>query len=212
MRGSGMTDTPLKRSRVYGPDVSVLELPPVTVVEKTYRSKVLPVKLFGSLLVSWESLIYAKLAGLPGIPECVPSSDRYTLSTTFMGGNNLKDTNVRVDEAYFSALENLISSIHHRGVVHLDLRNRRNYGIDEEGNPYLIDFASSIYLPRPRIVHTLLCTIDWMGFLKVKRRLRPDLVTREEHTNLGIGNALSLLWFPPRVMRGIRSGIKKVLR
>ncbi|MGC9325965.1 MAG: hypothetical protein ACP5G0_14580 [Desulfomonilia bacterium] len=210
--GNGISTRSLKKTRIYGPDVHVLVLSDSVVVEKTYRDKILPVRILGSLLVCWEAYIYVKLSGIQGIPACTISPDRYTITTSFMGGQNLKEIRDAVDGAYFDALKNLIRSIHRRSVVHLDLRNRRNYGIDDAGAPYLLDFASSIYIPRPRIIMKLLCAIDWMGFLKVKERLRPDLISADERRWLGIGNTLSMLWFPPRIVRMIRTLGKSILR
>jgi hypothetical protein len=165
--------TPLKKKRLYGPDVHLVDRGDHALVEKTYRRRPLPVRMAGRLLVKWETFVYLKLKGLPGIPSVVASDDPYTLTTTFMGGHNLKTRERIPDNTYFENLERLITAVHGRGVIHLDMRNRRNYGMDDEGKPYLVDFASSIYLPWKGSLWKLLCGIDHMGYLKVKARLNP---------------------------------------
>jgi len=205
-------DTPLKRKRLYGPDVHLIIRQDARLVEKTYRNRPLPVRSAGSLLVWWESFIYSKLKGVSGIPQVVNSPDIYTLTTTFMGGHNLRDRVNNPDEAYFRNLEELIENLHARGVIHLDMRNRRNYGMDESGMPYLVDFASSIYTPFKGPLWRLLCRIDWMGYLKVKAKVSPDLLSRDEERQNSLGRALSRLWFPSKILPFIRGLFQRFLR
>lgn len=198
------TGSRLKKMRLYGPDVNLVQREGHTLVEKTYRERSLPVRAAGRLLVKWETFIYTKLEGIPGIPSVVPSSDPCTLTTTFMGGHNLK-TRERIPEAaYFRDLEILIDAVHDRGVIHLDMRNRRNYGMDDQGGPYLVDFASSIYLPWKGILWKALCGIDRMGYLKVKAKLNPGLLTVDDRRGYLRGKRLSRLWLPSRLLRFLR--------
>ena len=200
----------LKKKRAYGPDVSMIHHGQNLLVEKTYRNRSLPVRITGIFLVFWERFIYSRLQGIAGIPRLLPGPDHYTLMTSFMGGDNLRETRTFPDEAYFSALTRLIEEMHSRGVIHLDLRNRRNYGIDEEGNPYLVDFASSVYIPFSKTLVRILAPIDWMGFAKVKQRLAPALITQREKNMLTMGNTLSSWWLPTRALRMVRDIAKKL--
>ncbi|HHO75223.1 MAG TPA: hypothetical protein ENN05_02200 [Deltaproteobacteria bacterium] len=177
-------------------------------VEKTYRNRGLPVRILGIILVFWERFIYLKIQGIKGIPGLMKSPDRYTLITRYMGGDNLRDTKMPPGKEYFDDLTRLIREMHASGVVHLDLRNRRNYGMDDAGNPYLVDFASSIYLPFPKSLKNLLSIIDWMGFAKVKKKLAPDLLTPREKKLLDLGNTLSSWWLPTKAVRLIRELVK----
>ncbi len=199
----------LKKSRVYGPEVSLIRTPTAAVVEKTYRDKILPVRLSGLFLTFWENLIYRRLAGIPGIPTVLPRKDRYSLVTTYMGGENLRETQRKPSSRYFEDLAAIIRAMHGRGVVHLDLRNRRNYGIDPAGNPYLIDFATSLYLPFPAGLRHLLGRIDWMGYTKIKAKLRPDLLTEAEIRRFRKGSRLSSLWLPDRLISRLKKSLKK---
>lgn len=209
-----MTDEniPLKKKRIYGPDVSLIRRETGDLVEKTYRSRPMPVRVIGRLLVRWEAFIYARLQGIHGIPECIPGQDPYTLVTTYMGGHNLKTRVRKPDSVYFIHLEALIQKMHERGVIHLDMRNRRNYGMDDTGLPYLVDFASSLYLPFRGPLWRLLCTLDRMGYLKVKAKLNPDLLSAEEHRGFALGTFLSRLWIPSKILPFLRRLVRRAPR
>jgi hypothetical protein len=207
-----MNPQKLKKARTYGPDVRLLTCGNLVTVEKTYRDKGMVIRLLGSILVSWERFIYGKLEGVEGIPGMVPGADRYTLLTVFMGGRNLRDARMSPGRPYYDDLRSLISRMHSRGVIHLDLRNRRNYGIDDEGRPYLVDFASSLYLPWGGPVWRLLEKIDWMGYAKVKEKISPGLLDDGERRLLGLGNFLSALWLPTKALRALRGIGKRIMK
>lgn len=196
--------SPLKKRRVYGPDVRIVVRGGATLVEKTYRDRPFPVRILGRLLVMWEGYIYSRLTGIPGIPQTAPSPDAYTLTTTYMGGCDLRRKDRTPDKRYFDELERLLDAVHQRGVIHLDLRNRRNYGMDEEGRPYLVDFASSIYLPGKGIVWRMLRRIDRLGVTKLKAKLNPALLSEKERMEYIRGANLSRLWLPRRLLSLIK--------
>ena len=177
-------------------------------VEKTYRNKAWPVRIVGIPLVSWEAFIYSRLKGISGIPVLTGRPDKCTLITSYMGGQNLRSTTRKPDATYFKKLSTIIEQMHQRGVVHLDLRNRRNYGVDDSGLPYLVDFASCLYVPWPGSLKQLLAKIDWMGFLKVKEKLNPEGISNEERSKLVLGRTLSSLWLPGRATKFIRNMIR----
>ncbi len=200
-----MSEVVLKKPRPYGPDVVLKELNGIQVVEKSYTRRKWSVRLLGRLLVGWESLIYSRLQGVKGIPALHPAKDRCTLVTSYMGGENLRETAITPGREYFDELEELIEAMHRRGVVHLDLRNRRNYGIDADGQPYLIDFATSFYMPLRGPLMKLLTQIDWMGYMKVKSKLNPAILTADEQARAEKGRRLSDLWLPGRLKSKLRN-------
>jgi len=203
-------DKSLKKKRIYGPDVELIDRDRRALVEKTYRRRALPVRLIGCILVRWEAYIYSKLTGIPGIPEVVASPDIFTITTFYMGGHHLKSKARIPDASFFERLETLIENVHQRGVIHLDLRNRRNYGIDDKGMPYLVDFATGIYTPIRGPLWRLLCMIDRMGYLKLKASLNPESLSPEEIRQYDLGNALSRLWFPSKTMHFFRRLFRRI--
>ncbi len=205
-----MAHQDLKKYRRYGPRVHLITRDGCALVEKSYSEAMLPVRIMGLLLIAWERFIYSRLAGLPGIPDLMPCPDRLTLVTRFMGGTNLKEVRQIPGAPYFDSLRQLISAMHHRGVMHLDLRNRRNYGVDEQGRPYLVDFATCLYVPWSVPPRKVLEAIDWMGFAKVKHKLQPRLLDEQEERMLFLGARLSRWWLPTRTLRLIRNMVKKM--
>lgn len=203
-----MTHLALKKKRIYGPDVSLVRVDGRSLVEKTYRNRGWPVRIMGMLLVSWEAFIYSRLKGMSGIPKLTGRPDKYTLVTSYMGGEDLRATTKKPDDAFFEKLSSLIEQMHQRGVLHLDLRNRRNYGIDSSGLPYLVDFASCLYIPWAGKLKGFLAGIDWMGFLKVKQKLLPEGISNEERRRLALGKKLSNLWLPGRAIKFIRDMVR----
>lgn len=199
----------LKKSQSYGPDV---RLTAAGVVEKTYRARILPVRLIGGILIAWEAFIYAKLDGITGIPTLLGRPDRYTILTAFMGGENLRETTRTPDAAYFEKMGAIIRQMHARGVIHLDMRNRRNYGLDPAGEPYLVDFASAGYLPWPKSLRTLLCRLDWLGFVKVKGKLAPELLSADERHAIRTGETLSSIWLPTKAFNAVKDAVKRLKR
>lgn len=199
-----MTVIELKKPRPYGPDVLLIDGAQGRVVEKTYRARSLPVRLIGRLLVARESYIYEKLQGIQGIPPLMAAADRYTLTTGYMGGSNLREALTKPEAAYFRRLETLVDAMHDRGVIHLDLRNRRNYGVDEAGHPYLVDFATALYLPQQGLLFRLLRQIDRAGCLKVKGKIAPELLSAGEERRRQRGRRLSRLWLPSRFKNLLR--------
>jgi len=205
-------DQELKKTRTYGPTVRLIERNGEAVVEKTYRDRSLPVRLLGRVLIFWEGFIYSKLRGVEGIPELLPGADRLSLLTRYMGGANLKDSPLTPGNPYFDSLKSLIARMHDRGLIHLDLRNRRNYGIDDAGRPYLVDFATCLYIPWNGKIRKVFEAVDWMGFMKVKAKIRPDLLSEQEGNLSTLGAALSALWIPTKIVRLIRASAKAIKR
>lgn len=199
----------LKKKQSYGPDVVLTD---GGRVEKTYRRRVLPVRMLGTVLIAWEAFIYGKLADIPGIPKLLERPDRCTIITTFMGGENLRETSLAPDAHYFDQMAALIERMHGRGVIHLDMRNRRNYGRDDAGGPYLVDFASALYLPWDGRIRTLLAKLDWLGFVKVKAKLAPELLSAQELQRYRIGETLSAVWLPTKAFNALKNTIKLVKR
>jgi hypothetical protein len=197
--------TKLKQRQRYSADVHITD---EGVVEKTYREKALPLKVFGALFVFWESFIYSRLNGVEGIPIFICKQDIYSLHLSFMGGTNLRETSRKPDASYYEKLGKIISCMHERDVVHIDMRNRRNYGIDEEGNPYLIDFSPSLYIPWPKTLKKLFTLFDWLGMLKIKGKISPELLTDKETRAMKIGCFLSSLWLPKKLFNFMKSSFR----
>ena len=199
----------LKKKQSYGPDVVLVD---GRLVEKTYRQRIWLIRLIGRVLIAWEAFIYGKLAGMPGIPTLIARPDRHTITTTYMGGENLRETHARPDAVYFEKMAGIIRGMHARGVIHLDLRNRRNYGRDDLGEPYLVDFASALYIPWNGMLRNLMARLDWLGFVKVKAKLAPELLSARDIDHYRLGETLSAVWLPTKAFNALKEAVRFVKR
>jgi RIO-like serine/threonine protein kinase len=84
----------------------------------------------------------------------------------------------------FDRLAATVAAMHARGVVHLDLRQRRNVLVDDGGIPRVIDFSAALVLPPGGWRLRRLAAVDVSGVLKYKRRFLPGSLTAEETERL----------------------------
>jgi len=115
------------------------------VIVKDFRQKAWLVRWFLWPYSVWrETRRYLALLDVPGIPA-LRGFDARRLVVDRIDGRPLAETlRGEVGEATFPELSGLISEIHRRGIVHLDLAHRGNILVDREGHPWLIDLASAV--------------------------------------------------------------------
>lgn len=151
----------------------------------------------GWWLISKEWRTYSKLRGIEGIPRVLQRIDRFAFAMEFIEGRPL-ERRERPPSSFWTALEKVLDEVHRRRIVHLDLRHKGNILISDEGKPFLIDFNSSFSFakgwPLNSLLFPLLVRIDRGGFLKLKERVAPSLLTSEERAFLTRFNRLRKLW------------------
>lgn len=161
---------------------------------------------WGVWMVRRELNAFLRLAGLDGIPAEPFLVDRYAVAYRFMPGKTLRDVSPEtLTREFFLDFEALVLSIHQRGLVHLDLRNRRNILFMDNGRPGILDFQSCIDLCFvPRFLHRLLIEIDLSGVYKVWHNSRPDLMDDGRRERLAAMNRKRGLW----IVKGYPMGTK----
>lgn len=119
--------------------------------------------------------------GIDGIPADPVRVDALALAYRHIEGRMLKASPIgAVGAPFFLALEDLVRQVHARRVVHLDLRNRRNVLVREDGKPAILDFQSAIstrFLPGP--IRRLLEGSDLSGVYKHWMRYAPETLGEE---------------------------------
>lgn len=127
-------------------------------------------KTFARLFVNQETKALARLNGLPGV-----SPEYYRLSPISVAYSHIDGTPLRalskqhqqLPVSFFHDLEHMVSSMHRRGLVHLDLRNMGNILCGDDGKPYFIDFQSSLRYARfPRWLQGFMRGADLSGVYK----------------------------------------------
>ncbi len=80
----------------------------------------------------------------------------------------------------------------------MDLRHKGNILVSENGEPFLIDFNSSLAFKEKgflrRYLFPLLRWVDYGGLLKLKKRIAPALLTSEELASLKRFERLRKFW------------------
>jgi len=101
-------------------------------------------------LLRREARCLEHLAGLRGLPGGVQRPARAVLERDWLEGTPLWAAQ-RLPLDYFERLEELVASIHARGVCHNDLHKENNVLVGEDGYPRLIDFQlGSVHRPGSR--------------------------------------------------------------
>ncbi len=144
---------------------------------------------YGRLLTGREVRAYGRLEGVEGVPRFLGRIDGYAFGAEWVAGKDLgkcpKGT-LRVET--FDRLAATVEAMHARGVLHLDLRQRRNVLVDDAGVPRVIDFSSGFTVdPAGRFgrwMLRLLGAVDRSGVLKYKRRFLPQSLTDDEKARL----------------------------
>lgn len=120
------------------------------VIIKSYLNQSRMERAIGRILVRRETTAYRKLAGLPGVPGLVKSADPHTLILEQIEAERISNQMLAErGAAVIESMDRLLTSMHDRGVYHMDLRNQGNILVDAESQVWLIDFASRVIL-KPR--------------------------------------------------------------
>lgn len=171
----------------WKPDIFLLKKDDRYLVVKDYAGKSFVFRFFVGGFSNWrEDRIYRKLKGLRGLPEYIGLIDHYAIAVSYVPGRNaaeLKPGELTPD--FFAKLRNLVDAVHARGVVLCDLRNIKNVIVGDDGEPYLIDFATAFGKGgRLNFIQNGLYRIfyqdDLLGIAKLKRIRAPHLLTNEE--------------------------------
>jgi RIO-like serine/threonine protein kinase len=122
-----------------------------------------------------------RLGGIDGVPALEARIGRWIIVMTYYRGQDVGRAPLEVqDRSFFDLLLEIVREMHARGVVHLDLRQRRNVIVRPDGRPAIIDFGASLVLsPTGRLIRTL-TRVDVSGVLKYKQRARPESLTDAE--------------------------------
>jgi hypothetical protein len=116
----------LRRRSGFRPDLRLLECDGELAVAKDWGEAPWLNRPHGrwSLRREWRAL--RRLEGVPGVPRPLHRL-RHGIIISFLDGKPLSSQSDReISEAFFATLEARVAEIHARGVVHLDLRQRRN--------------------------------------------------------------------------------------
>jgi serine/threonine protein kinase len=165
--------------RGYQASVEVYATPAgEVVVKKPHRSV-----LLGWLwlrLMRREHAVYARLAGIAGVPRTYGLIDDRYLALEYIPGPSLREHESKLADrpAFFARLLATLRAMHEAGVAHADLKRKDNIIVAAGEQPYLIDFGiaarqGSSWLGRAWFAHQR--QGDYNAWIKLKygRRIEP---------------------------------------
>jgi len=174
----------LKQGGGYEPDLCVYSMGDEEIVLKDFSARRGAWReLLGAVLTMREARILRVLKGMEGVPQFRGRPDRYSVAMTYVPGRRVSRRNPAVgnNEGFVRELESIVSEMHRRGVVHLDLKHQSNLLLSSRGRPVVLDFASSLYFnprwPGGTLVVKLLGHLDWLAVANWKRRLCPGALS-----------------------------------
>jgi len=177
----------LGKVRWYRPTIRVVALPDGTrAVVKDFRGcPLLWRATYGRWLTRRETRAYERLAGLPDLPRFLGRIDRYAVAIEWVPGTCIgKCAYGSLGEETFVRLARSVEALHSRGVIHMDLRQKKNVIVDDSGVPRIIDFSSALVFDPGtgfgRWLHRRFRGVDRSGVLKNKRRFVPYAITPDE--------------------------------
>ena len=133
---------------------------------------------YARYVLAREAAAYGRLDGVPGIPRLLGRLDAWALVLEWVPGKDLgKFRKDAFGPATLDRLAATVEEMHRRGVVHLDLRQRRNVLVDDAGVPRLIDFSSALCLRPGGWRLRRLAAVDRSGVLKFRKRFLPNTLT-----------------------------------
>jgi RIO-like serine/threonine protein kinase len=165
-------------------------------VLKDYRGKNAVTRgLLAPSLVKREFAVLRHLEGIPGIPRAFAVVEKRALLLEYIEGKTInKFKPGELSDRIFDRLCETVRAMHARGVVHLDLRQRKNILIAAD-RPWVIDFANAL---KGRLTAKLRA-VDESALLKFKQRNWPHLVTDADREALKSHKLLRKFWiFSPR--------------
>jgi len=147
----------------------------------------IPLRWIGRFLAAREQTLHERLAGIEGVPRFLGRWGITGVVHEYVEGHVL-GRNERVPDDFHPRLRRIIEQMHRRGVAYVDLQKCENVIVGDDGQPCLIDFQISWYLPRRwggelwpvRLIRSRLQAGDLYHLVKFQRRTRPDQLTAQE--------------------------------
>ena len=159
--------------------------------------------VYGRRVLRREERVLTALAGAPGVPRLYGRVDGDALAMEYVAAGTLHRRLPRaVLERACDGLSKCVTTLHERGVVHLDLRQKRNVLVDGAGEVVVIDFQSALVLGlrgwRGWLLRRL-AVLDRLAVLKFRARYVPDSLTETERRRAYRAHWIGRFWIFNRI-------------
>lgn len=179
----------IRKNDGFDPELSVVKLSDGrTGIIKDFRKCTFLMRCFtGEWLLNREEFVLGKLAGIEGVPNVILRADKNAMIYEYIPDTRPihKFREGELPAAVYEKLTGIVKAIHDRGVIHFDLRQKRNILISRDMRVYVVDFATSFYFrlnsAHQRRLFGLFKNVDKSALLKIKNRLfRADMTEAEK--------------------------------
>lgn len=177
-----------------------LDLGEGPIVVKDFGQKAWWVRFAGRVQIKRELRAYRRLAGVEGVPALLGRVDPYALAIEYVEGHPIgMDLDRGADgPARLRALSEVVSRLHRRGVLHMDLRATENALVRDDGKVVVVDFAGAVCLRPGGLLHRLLfdklAMTDRSALLKWKGLLGAGPLSDEENAFLERHRRMKKWW------------------
>jgi len=172
--------------------------------------------LYGRRVLRREERALRALSGTAGVPRLHGRIDRDALAMEYFAADTLRRRMPRPRlERACVALGERVAALHERGVVHLDLRQKRNVLVDARGEVVVIDFQSAWVLGHRGWRGWLfrrLARLDLLAVLKFRARYVPESLSEAERARARRAARIGRLWIFHRfgpLLRALFGGPRK---
>jgi predicted Ser/Thr protein kinase len=164
--------------------------------------------LYGRRMLRREARTLEALAGFESAPQLVERISPDAIAIQFVQSHYLprKLPDARKPRV-MAAFRRAVDGLHARGVVHFDLRQRKNVLVSRENAIVLIDFESSFVFGTTAIgrwLQSWFARVDRSAVLKWQLHYLPKRLTADERKQIEIYRGLKRFWIFKRVGRKIR--------
>jgi serine/threonine protein kinase len=204
----------LRKASGTRPTIWVVEENGVRAVVKDFSSNGFIYRnMIGRFLVWRESKAYRRLKGLKGVPNFYQAIDGLALVVEEISGRSLEnlEKETSLPEDFFNSLRTLVEKVHDRGLAHCDLKRAPNVLLGHDGNPYIVDWSSSI-LEREcgvfpfNYIYRRFIQDDFNGIIKLQLRHCPESISPDEKNRYYHHSC------PERLIRAIRDKARDLLK
>ncbi len=172
--------------------------------------------MIGKWSLMHEAAMYGYVRDCPFVPGFAGWIDRDAFATVRISATNLGGfRKPQLTPEFYDRLQECVDAMHAVGVVHWDLRSRRNILVTADGQPMLVDFANALYIGRSwlsrRILVPLAAMIDNSAVLKFRSRDFPETLSQSQRARMRMHKLARVFWPWAMLWRamGINRGLKK---
>jgi serine/threonine protein kinase len=154
------------------------------IVIKTPHGKGL-IRRFHIHMLRHEHAAYERLHGVTGIPECYGMVADTYLALEYIDAHTMRQQRPENDSKFYDKLFDVVKQMHERKISHFDLKKKDNLLVDDDEQPYLIDFGAAIiykpgFHPFNHYLFRLGIRFDYNGWIKHKYMGRLNQISEKD--------------------------------